>query len=664
MDTNTILDRINNLISKDSTILKGFDDKIAAATTKKESAAEEAKSFASESNEIQSDIDKIAKVSELSERFANLDAYLPGLKKLGESTTYIDKLNAELKRIPEQIEELENKIKELSDKKNTSEQVVKASEDELSKLDVDLSDAKRYQSNLIDLINLAKSGDINKTREEVQETLTHVGFKDEEAVKAAKIILFPEDDLIPYFNKDKEVKEVKEETPIDNAEPTEKEEKVSVAVEPAEVTPLTETTEINPEPVVENVSLDDLEIDQNTPEIVPEVNEIAEPEVKEEDSTKDILEDLGLDASKFSEDDLKVLSNTNSDIIKENVDFLIDKDITKDIIYQNINFITDAEIKAKYDYLINELNKTKDDIKVNPLILVSYSLNDFKKLVEVAKNTGINPADIALSIYLKGLQNYLQNYIALNGANIILDSNELAKFGIILTISPLEFSKVLQVVEAYHLTLKKNDGKVALMVLTKNAKDIYSKINLLIENNEFDIARFYPDALMNNVNKIINRLDFIKENHIPYKASAHGITVYQPYVFNDDTLEHIVEKKLDLHDKISLEENNSYLSKLVKDEELVTLLNEMAFDDAMLAKDMDNYRDVINKYRDVIDEDDIKYSIANLSIAKNKININLNYLLNNKPDADLGEAMLVSAAINSHFSNAELDSLASTLKVK
>jgi hypothetical protein len=672
MDTNTILNRIDNLISKDSTVLKEFDDKIVAATKKKESAAEEAKSFASESNEIQSDIDEIAKVSELSERFANLDAYLPGLKKLGDSTTYIDKLNAELKRIPEQIEELENKIKELSDKKNTSEQVVKASEDELSKLDVDLSDAKRYQNNLIELINLAKSGEINKTREEVQETLTHVGFKNNEAIKAAKIILFPEDELIPYFNRAKDKQTINDEPTVAPIIENYPEPELSVTpIESPEInTELVTNNEDAVEPEVESISLDDLNDSSNEIPDIKANEDIQEDEPVEEPpkdplaEIKDVLTSIGLDPQKYSIDDLNSLSNADINIIKNNVDFLVNQDIKKDITYQNICFLTDQELNDKYNYIIKELNKTPADIKINPLILVSYSLNDFKKLVDVARNSGIDPTAIPLSVYLKGLQNYLQNYIALNGANIIIDSNELAKFGNVLTISPNEFNKVLQVIEAYHLTLKKNDGKVALMLFTKEAKELYNKINLLIENNEFDLIKFYPEVLMNNVNKLINRLNFIKENHIPYKASARGITVYQPYVFKQDILEQIVEKKLDLHDKVTIEDNNNNLSKLVSSPELITLLNEMAFDDAMLAKDMDNYREVINNYRDVISEDDIVYSINDLNIAKNKVNINLNYLLNNKPDVNIGEALLVSLAINSHISSEDLNKLAITLKVK
>lgn len=56
------------------------------------------KSFEGEIKNIQGDIDDISKVSELGERFANLDVYKSGLEKLGEACDYINKLQDELEK--------------------------------------------------------------------------------------------------------------------------------------------------------------------------------------------------------------------------------------------------------------------------------------------------------------------------------------------------------------------------------------------------------------------------------------------------------------------------------------------------------------------------------------------------------------------------------------
>ena len=87
--TKSILDRISNLISDDSKILEDFNKKIDESNANKAKAEEEKKNFEEEITHVQSDIDDITKASEVSDRFSDLEAYMPGLEKVGKSVSLL-----------------------------------------------------------------------------------------------------------------------------------------------------------------------------------------------------------------------------------------------------------------------------------------------------------------------------------------------------------------------------------------------------------------------------------------------------------------------------------------------------------------------------------------------------------------------------------------------
>ena len=68
-ETDKLLARIKNLIGEDSTILKGFEDKIDKVSKDKVKWEETRKKIEKDITDIQSDIDSITKASELSDRF-------------------------------------------------------------------------------------------------------------------------------------------------------------------------------------------------------------------------------------------------------------------------------------------------------------------------------------------------------------------------------------------------------------------------------------------------------------------------------------------------------------------------------------------------------------------------------------------------------------------
>lgn len=617
-NTNEILSRISNLISDDSSILKEFERKIEESVSNKTKAEEERRNFELNIKSIQSDIDDITRASELRERFDNIDVYIPGLEKLGEAVSLINKLKEELKSIPSHIEELENRIKELTDKCDDSSKVIKDAEDRLSNLDVELSDAKRYQANLVELINLAKSGDINKTRDEVVETLIHVGFNQSEALSAAKIILFPEDDLIPYFNagkKDEEKPSFEETSPneieLDSIKVKEEEE-VETKEQPVEV-----KTE---EEIAEEIVLD------------TKIN--------------DLLTANNIDLGKLSDEELSVLNSSDYNLINDNIELLKSNAIGEDFIYKYPGVLIDINLKDKFNFIVDKLGKTKDDIRLTPDILVSYSYDDLKKLVSILEDNNIKASLIPLNAYVKGLQAFINNYQLLMQYNIVLDDMDFAKNLSILNIDEESFRDTLQVIIDYDVNLVKNDGKYAISLLTIPAIELAEKIDLIISIEEEDLLKYYPEVLLKDGVELANRLIFVKKSGIPYKNTSNGKVVYQPFALDQEVLNKVVERELELHEIDDVNNTNNDIVSVIKDS---TLVDEL--------KNMNVYVEIEDKARELlstlnVEEDEYKIVIGDYVLSKNSTLRNLSILLNKFDESTYSKELLL---LTSLFYNSRLE---------
>lgn len=682
----SILERINNLISDDSKVLKEYNDRIEKANESKSKAEEEKKSFENDITNIQSDIDEISKASEVSQRFSDLELYMPGLKKLGKSVSLLESLKEELGKIPEQIEKLENNIKDLTEQSDNRTKIIEEANDELSKLDVEISDAKRYQENLIELIDLAKSGNINKTREEVVETLIHVGFNDKEAISAAKVILFPEDDLMPFFNKttDSNVEEKKEE-PLEEVKEEKKVEETSIKEDnnvsetddeldkfiENETEIAEENSEIeNEKKEVETVPTEseDISLEQEIPEISLEtiddeekLSPVSVATNMDLDEVKKMIEDYGFDSSKFDDDDL----DAEKSVIRENISFIFDKNLSKEFVYKYPSVLSDSDIKSKYKYIIEVLNKTDEDIKLTPEVLASYSKEDLEKLVDVIKQSGIEPSLIPLSIYQKGLQPLLRNYMLLKDNNIELDDNELSKFAAILAINPVDFKKSLQVILDYKLSLKKNDGKIAIMDLAVKDLELANKMDMIIGIGEEDLIKFYPEVLSTDVKELVNRLLFLQKSDIPYKTESHNKVIYQSFVLHQDVLDRVLEKHIDIDELLDKNETNNNLKELLNNEDIIKELDNVDNNFELISNyNGDEYQKVLNLIDGKYKESESAYIINEYHFSKNKVNRDINYLLSIFTDIDNNIILLASLLYNSRLAKEDMKEIIDILDIK
>ena len=367
--TETLLDKLYNLRGEDSTILKEMNaQKQKAEETKKQTT--EQKGILQ--NEIQ-DLKKLKEeLEEQGEKFKNL---LQGIDREDYSTVLarlkidfdpeglLERLN---KNLPKTIENVEK------DTQKSEEELVKV-EDEMNRaittieeLGIRKDTALANQEKLNEYIDLALSGRINITRDSITSLLEEFHFNEEEQREAAKILMFPEDALYAYDEKikakDKSGKSISE--VIQEAKHISFEEKTK---EPEEEPIFNDNNEISAEPSMEDM-----------------IN---------------ILQQLGIDYLDFSSKEVnKLFDNFDSEVIKENVNYITSLNIDKNIFNNHIELLYDKELQDKITILKNIGNEIKD-IYLNPTVLTKYNKEQLNEAIELLNSNGLDPKSVPLMAY-------------------------------------------------------------------------------------------------------------------------------------------------------------------------------------------------------------------------------------------------------------------------
>ena len=200
-ETKALLDKLYNLRSEDSYIIKEMEEEREVAENTKAKTAKE-------KEELQ---DRIAKLTEEESILADQGAHLRDLLS-GINPDYfkmvLDRLNIEFDPVA-----IKNKIDDALP--GTIEEVVNASkkaEDELVKVEEEMNGAitkidelavrkdaqLANQEKLNEYFDLALSGNINITREAITSLVSQFNFNEEEQREVAKLMMFPEDALYEY----------------------------------------------------------------------------------------------------------------------------------------------------------------------------------------------------------------------------------------------------------------------------------------------------------------------------------------------------------------------------------------------------------------------------------------------------------------------------------
>ena len=670
----SILEKLKNLIEPESSILtelhnkKNKNEDIVAKSTRNIAAKNETITH------IKNDINALESQNKtLVEAFSHLKdtdlGLITNVLKLKINVKEdLDKLTNQL---PLQITIRENDITDLETAIKKEEETLNNANNTIEEVEVSIKEALKNQSELIDLLEASSQGKVEITRDDVINILKKVKFNDKDAYKTAKLILFPEDELIPFFKDYKFVKPtIKVEEPVKeeplkeennedifskdddtfvdldkivsllNEEPTSniKEEKEKDAKEVRKPVTPEDTTKEEKENSKENEDIISFEsrLKDETPISFEELKSLFEEdkqdtpaEIKEEEPA---IEPISLD---------ELDAVTNNSITSEEPVLEVKEEPKEEITFEKEE--TPSAIDFSKDKLI-ALEKDPQDIDLVDHFATS-NLNP-KEILDTLKEEEINPQDVSLVTYQNGLENYLKNIKSLKNKGYNPTAMELQKFGTTLSLVDNEtLEENLKILEEYKISLKNPNGKIVFKVLCQEPKTLRDNIDLIIEARETNLLTYNVKVLSQNVPLVIARINFCKEYNIPYTEEKNNSFSYNSYIFSQSVLEELVEKEVELP-KLSKKLTNELESEISK--EAYEALKNKASDEVLSgAKKFDEYSKVLNRLESLTVSKEKAYILNNLAFSVENTKRNLITLVNHLDTID-EKTILTGLFYNSH----------------
>lgn len=198
----SILKKIENLLKPESTILadlhKKIDDNTSTVAKKEKSISDKKQKIANIETEINGLNEENAVLLEAFNALKDKDLKL--ITNVLKLNLDVNKdLNKLINQLPLQIEIRNNDISDLQQAISEDEKKLDIAHSNITDLESKLNTALENQKNLNVLIKDASGGSCTETRNEVIELLKNLEFNNDEAYAAAKLIMFPEDELMPFF---------------------------------------------------------------------------------------------------------------------------------------------------------------------------------------------------------------------------------------------------------------------------------------------------------------------------------------------------------------------------------------------------------------------------------------------------------------------------------
>ena len=721
-NSQSILKKIENLLKPESTILvdlhKKIDDNTNTVAKKEKSISDKKQKISNISKEI-NDLNNEKEV--LFEVFAGLkDKDLKLITNVLKLDLNVEKdFNKLVNQFPLQIEIRNNDISDLESAIKEDEEKLEAASNNVSALEASLEEALQNQKDLCDLIKEASSGSCLRTRNEVTELLGKLLFTKEEAYTAAKLIMFPEDELMPYFKGFKFEVEALDDNEtyvdLDNIVEALKEVDVANTEEPKEEASI--QTETKDEEKADDKDSDDddflsgfdanifdfgksLEDDkkeeaeeskEETSENATNSDEVANEESayqeKLEDETpisfeelKSLFEEDSEDRKLPNADDNKTADESDADIIsfdelqsKMNDIFgsldasgKEEKEKTPEESKQEEKKTEEVEATEKKEEEINfdtsvleKLKKSKADISlIKPFDTSKIDVDNVK---ELASDRDIELINIPLVAYKNGVENYLDNIVSLHEFGYKPNDAELQKNSAVLSlVSNDTLRKNLKTLEDYKIDVKMPTGHIAFNLLTLEPKELVRRIDLVLENNQSDLLTYDVNALSLDIDSILKRITFCKEYNIPYTEEKNNVLTYNSYIFRQDILEELVEKEVPIDKTIN--KLTTELSKVV-DSKLIDILNTNLADIFSIklsdASKFDEYTRLEQKLESICVCKGNTYIINGLSFSHQNTKRNLITLINNTTNEADKNILIASLFYNS---NKSLDDAKSVLE--
>lgn len=409
-EVRTLLDKLYNLRGEDSIILTKMNKE-------REDAIETQERTKNEKEILIQQIENLtAEEKTLAEEGEKLTSVLSSINR-DDFATVLDRLNIDFnpavinekvnKMLPDTIAKVVAENKKASEKLENVENEMNNAITKVEELGIRKDEALSNQAKLNEYFDLALSGNINITRDEITSLLEKFDFTENEQREAAKILMFPEDALYEYDASFKSGDKASGKTITEVLAEAKKESEAKEDVAKAK-TDLAENNDniaavkesAEKESVLEEIF--DKVIEENT------IADAEEPKTLEEQSTdnqseKDklynVMKENGLDPEDYSAKAIeKLLTNYEPETLKNNVAELRSKNIDLKILRDNIEILYDSELSQKIAKLL-ELGKEARDISLMPNVLVKYDLKGLNNTINVLQISGLDPRKVPLMAY-------------------------------------------------------------------------------------------------------------------------------------------------------------------------------------------------------------------------------------------------------------------------
>ena len=674
-NSQSILKKIENLLKPESTILvdlhKKIDDNTNTVAKKEKSISDKKQKISNISTEIN---DLNAEKDILMEVFEGLkDKDLKLITNVLKLDLNVSKdFNKLINQLPLQIEIRNNDINDLEASIKADEEKLEAANDNVTTLGETLKSALENQKELSDLIKEASGGSCLRTRNEVTELLNRLEFGKDDAYAAAKLIMFPEDELMPYF------KGFKFDNALDANETYVDLDNIVEALKEVDVSDTDSKEEAKDDDdflkgLDSSIFAFPKEDDKN-------VSTKSEEESKalEEVSDKESTQDSDLEYQKKLEDETPISFEELKNLFTEDSEDKSIKDTASKDLESSEDIISFDELQNKMSDIFGSLdteNKEEKEEKSSETEVVNFDSKVLEKLGKSAKDISLIKAfdtkdinedevkkaaqdkDIELSsiplmAYKNGVLNYLDNVVSLYKFGYKPSAIELQKNSVVLSlVSNDTLEKNLKTLEDYKIDIKMPTGHIAFNLLTLEAPELVRRIDLVLENNQSDLLTYDIKALSLDIDSILKRIAFCKEYNIPYTEEKNNILTYNSYVFRQDVLEELVEKEVPINKEVKklTDELKSVVNSDLIDI-LDTNLNDIFNIKLSDASKFDEYTRLEQKLEGICVCKGNTYIIDGLSFSHQNTKRNLITLINNTTNETDKDILIASLFYNSNKS--------------
>ena len=674
-NSQSILNKIENLLKPESTILvdlhKKIDDNTNTVAKKEKSISDKKQKISNISTEIN---DLNAEKDILMEVFEGLkDKDLKLITNVLKLDLNVSKdFNKLINQLPLQIEIRNNDINDLEASIKADEEKLEAASDNVTTLGETLKSALENQKELSDLIKEASSGSCLRTRNEVTELLNRLEFGKDDAYAAAKLIMFPEDELMPYF------KGFKFDNALDANETYVDLDNIVEALKEVDVSDTDSKEEAKDDDFLKGLDSSIFASPKEDDKNVSTKSE-EEPKALEEVSDKDSTQDSDLEYQKKLEDETPISFEELKNLFTEDSEDKSIFDTASKDLESSEDIISFDELQNKMSDIFGSLdteNKEEEkEEKSSEIEAVNFDSKVLEKLGKSAKDISLIKAfdtkdinedevkkaaqdkdielnSIPLMAYKNGVLNYLDNVVSLYKFGYKPSAIELQKNSAVLSlVSNDTLEKNLKTLEDYKIDIKMPTGHIAFNLLTLEAQELVRRIDLVLENNQSDLLTYDIKALSLDIDSILKRIAFCKEYNIPYTEEKNNILTFNSYVFRQDVLEELVEKEVPINKEVKklTDELKSVVNSDLIDI-LDTNLNDIFNIKLSDASKFDEYTRLEQKLEGICVCKGNTYIIDGLSFSHQNTKRNLITLINNTTNETDKDILIASLFYNSNKS--------------